>query len=253
MKEMPARLFGGFGLGVLATVLVLQSNAYAARPLALVYNGPGACKSDGQCAEAAARVAERAGFDVEFVGPKTKDRSLFDEAAIYIQPGGNATAVADSMLKSMKNLIREFVHAGGGYVGFCAGGFYAMTPYNDEQDNRLGLIDGDADVTDHEYPSIVSVSWLDGLRHHVYWEGGAYFKLSRRSNAEVVSRYSDTRQASSVRGQFGEGRVFVTGFHPEAPYEWRFDPDLDDPDGTDGDLEMAMEMIQWAANPPLRR
>jgi glutamine amidotransferase-like uncharacterized protein len=251
---MKSRRFGGFGLGVLVTVLVLQSNAFASagRPLALVYNGPGACKEDGHCAEAAARVAERAGFDVEFVGAKTKDRSLFDEAAIYIQPGGNATTVANNMLKTMKNLIREFVHSGGGYVGFCAGGFYAMTPYDDEGENRLGLIDGDADVTDHDYPSIVRVSWKDGVRHHVYWEGGAHFMLDRKANAEAVSRYSDTRQVASIRGQFGKGRVWVTGFHPEAPYDWRFDPDLEDPDGTDADLEMAIEMIRWAANPPFR-
>ncbi len=224
-----------------------------ARPIALVYNGPGACKSDGHCAEAAAAIADKAGFDVEFVGPSTKDDSLFTEAAIYIQPGGNATQVADAMTLAMKNRIRTFVENGGGYVGFCAGAFYAMTPYDDKGQNRLGLLVGDAEVADFDYPSIVSVSWLDGSRHHVYWEGGAYFKLAKGSDVEVVSRYASTRQAAGVRGMHGKGRVFVTGFHPEAPYDWRFDPKLEDADGTDADQALAVEMIQWAAHPPARR
>lgn len=244
---------GVFCLRVILVGLISVSfqNAFAGRPVALIYNGPGACKSDGHCAEAAAAVADKAGYEVEFVGAKTKDASLFDEAALYIQPGGNATQVADNMLVSMKNLVRDFVHNGGGYVGFCAGAFYAMTPYDDAGQNRLGLLDGDAEVADFNYPSIVSVSWLDGIRHHVYWEGGAYFK-SLGSDIEVVSRYADTRQVSSVRGKSGKGRVWVTGFHPEAPYDWRFDPKLEDPDGTEPDQAMAVEMIRWVANPPSR-
>jgi glutamine amidotransferase-like uncharacterized protein len=239
---------------VLASSLFTSFPAQAGRPLALVYKGPGSCKdSHGNCAEAAAAVAERAGFDIEFVGPNENDKTLFGEASIYIQPGGNSTHVAEAMTAKMKKMIVDFVHSGGGYVGFCAGGFYAMMPYDDEGTNRLGLLDGDADVADFDYPSIQSVSWLDGVRHHVYWEGGAYFKLARGSDAEVVSRYSATRQAAAVRGMSGNGRVFVTGFHPEAPYDWRFDPDLTDADGTDADLELAVEMIRWAAHAPSRK
>ncbi len=248
----------GFGLFLLVSLTFASAHAQS-RPLALVYKGPGACPArEGNCADAAAAVADRAGFDVEFVSPNTKDAGLFQEAAVYIQPGGNASMVAEHMTKTMKNLIRRFVSDGGGYVGFCAGGFYAMTPYDKEGQNRLGLIAGDAEVADFEYPSIVNVSWLDGKRHHVFWEGGAYFKLNQNSklygnsNTEVVSVYSQTRQAAGIRSQFGRGRVFVTGYHPEAPYHWRFNPTLEDADGTESDLAMAIQMVRWVANPPVR-
>ncbi|MBC7386556.1 MAG: hypothetical protein H7301_10415 [Cryobacterium sp.] len=215
------------------------------RPLALVYKGPGSCVSDGHCSEAAAAVADRAGFDVEFVGPKSHDMTLFREAAVYIQPGGNSTEVGEAMTEGMKRLLRDFVAEGGGYVGFCAGGFFAMSPFPGYP--RLGLIRGDADGLEEDSPSIVSVSWTDGLRHHVYWEGGPFFILPRSSNFEVVSRYALNRKPASIRGEVGQGRVWVSGYHPEAPYDWRFHPTLEDSDGTKADLDMAVEMIRWSA------
>jgi hypothetical protein len=52
-----------------------------------------------------------------------------------------------------------------------------------------------------------------------------------------------------VRASYGEGRVSVSGVHPEAPQWWRDYYKLQDSDGLDYDL--AVGMIRWAARLPV--
>ncbi len=230
--------------GLVLSILVATHHAKAGNlPIALVYKGPGSCDED--CSLSSAHVAELAGFEVRYVGPQETNPNLFKDASVYIQPGGTSKTVADNMLDSMKEGLRDFIANGGGYVGFCAGGFYASLPRTVYK--YLGVANVKSDVAPIEpNTSIQTVSWKDGSKRSVYFEGGPYFVLPRRTKFRATSYYSDGRIAG-VEGPYGKGRVSVVGYHPEAPEWWRTYFKFNDPDGIDADWEMAVHMIRWAA------
>jgi glutamine amidotransferase-like uncharacterized protein len=222
-----------------ASAFLISSSVRA--DLALVYRGPGSCEEG--CSEAAASVAEQDGYKVEYVGPDSNDPALFAHAKVWIQPGGVAATVVESMSADLKNQLRTFIARGGGYVGFCAGAFTATARVGSTRVNGLGILPGLTRLYKGSDPgSILEFIWR-GLTRHLYWEGGPYFVFSASSGVEQIATYPDD-SAAAVRAAYGKGRVFVTGAHPEAPADWRKNPDLDDPDGLDHDL--AIEMVRWA-------
>jgi hypothetical protein len=211
-------------------------------PTALVYRGPGAC--DEGCSDAAALVASHAGLNPVFVGPSENDPSIFENAVIWIQPGGYSKTAADNMTDQLKGWLKSFVSQGGGYVGFCAGGFLATAHIGDLTDPGLGLIPGSSSLYRNSPTgaSVLPIEW-GGVTRQVYWEGGPAFYVSAQSGAQVTATYPDGT-AASIRARYGSGRVYVTGLHPEAPQRWRNYYGLSDSDGLDYDL--AVGMIRWA-------
>ena len=85
------------------------------------------------------------------------------------------------------------------------------------------------------------VLW-NGKSRQIYFEGGPHF-VDLGNQAEVISTYPNG-QVAAARSKLGKGRVFVAGFHPEAPQFWREYYNLEDPDGTD--FELVDEMIRWS-------
>ncbi len=83
----------------------------------------------------------------------------------------------------------------------------------------------------------------------MYWEGGPYFIPPLPPGIEVVGQYENqgiAGEAAAIRANYGRGRVFVSGFHPEAPQSWRDFYRLIDPDGVD--FQFAEDMLRWAAS-----
>lgn len=242
---------------------VAVAGGVQSRPLAMVYSGPGSCDSgtpDG-CSESAARLAQHAGFQVIFVGPEGKEAEGFwEKAKLWIQPGGRARIQVLTMTAELKNKIRSFVSAGGGYVGFCAGGFLATQhfgwvdteePKNSFEADGLGLLPGnsryyerfDGELTKEKLAKVIPTTWR-GQRRSVYWELGPYFDASTIQNGVVLDASYEDGRGLAVRSHFGAGKVAVTAFHPEAPESWYRYYGLTDGDGVDHDI--ALEMMGWA-------
>lgn len=226
-----------FGIQALALVPKQQ--------IALVYKGPGSCIED--CSEAAAEIARQAGLTPVFVGPEASRDDLFENAAVWIQPGGKSATVGKNMNTKLKNMIRDFVAAGGGYVGFCAGGFYATDEIGDTGYPGLGLIHAKSflyeEVDDHS--EILSLRW-GNLNRGVYWEGGPYFVIDsnqvkdlKKNPIHILATYPNG-SAATIMTYFGYGKVVVTGAHPEAPAWWSVDEKISDYDGVDHDLAVDM-------------
>lgn len=231
----------------LILVIFLGTDSFAVKPLrAVIYQGPGACDS---CSTAAAAMAELAGFEPYFVGPNDSDPERFRDAGLYIQPGGTSLVVSRTMVEQLKQNIVSFVSQGGGYVGFCAGAFFATKEIRNEGVPGLGLFPGRSWLWNGvpDSPVITKILWGDQYRD-LYWEGGPYMEISpdeiREGQVELVATYRDGSIAAA-RSHFGQGRVFVTGVHPEAPEAWRSGLREIDSDGVDWDL--AVEMLQWVA------
>ncbi len=240
-------------------------NAAPEKPLALIYKGPGSCETSGRisgCSEMAAEMASLAGYRTQFVGPTDHDRTLFLAAKLWIQPGGRARIQTQTMSSALKKQIVEFVKNGGGYVGFCAGGFLATEKFGWEtkegpfEATGLGLIRGksfyydkfDKELSETLLAKMIQVSWA-GINRWIYWELGPYFTQESLdgTRSTAVAHYprfgDDDAPILAIRGYFGRGRFFVSATHPEAPNSWREFYGIEDPDGVD--FDHAVEMIRW--------
>jgi glutamine amidotransferase-like uncharacterized protein len=230
-------------------VLFFSLRCFASQPIALIYNGPGACPEN--CAKSAARAARAAGFHARIITPSQLTAAALNDASVYVQPGGVSGTVASTLTPEQKQMLRDFVSRGGGYVGFCAGANFAALNIRDASTGGylsqvdLGLIPMTAHLYDGvDDASILSLTW-DGKARQIYWEGGPYFETPLAPGVDVFATYPNGQMAG-VRAHYGRGRVSVTGTHPEAPQSWRDYYKLNDADGVDVDLAQAM--IRWAGH-----
>jgi glutamine amidotransferase-like uncharacterized protein len=207
-------------------------------PVALVYRGPA---SSPGCPEAVAALLEssRWGLDVRYVGPNEdvplSARALAG-AAVYAQPGGGTLKRGYRHLRPHRAAIREFVRAGGRYLGFCLGGYLAgATP-------GFALLPGDTDqyiaspaaTVCSEDDTLVQVCWR-GRQRTLFFQDGPYFWVHPSADTTVVATYPNGTIAALVAG-FGSGRVGVVGPHPEATEDWYTDAGLGVADRLDADL-----------------
>ncbi|MEU7305951.1 BPL-N domain-containing protein [Streptomyces sp. NPDC007189] len=198
------------------------------RLLALVYRGPASLPG---CPEAVANLLASGPWDldVRYTGPHEPlplSAASLSQAVLYAQPGGGTLDSAYRILRPQRRAIRDFVHGGGHYLGFCLGGYLAgATPGFD-------LLPGDTDqyiatagATVHDEGStVVRVIW-QGSPRSVYFQDGPAFVLDTGAAARILARYDNGAPAALV-ARFGAGRVAVTGPHPEATDDWYTDHGL---------------------------
>ncbi len=227
------------------------AKASSTKNRALIYQGPGACE-DG-CTAAAYEMALRNGFVPTYVGPTALDpkstdadrAQLFQNVAIWIQPGGKSSDVLQAMTLEMVSALQGFVKNGGGYVGFCAGAFSSTNLVGTTTIPGYNIFPGKTILyVNPNNADILDVTWEGKLRH-LYWEGGPYITELPAGQATPIAYYP-SGQIAAARSSYGTGKVFITGLHPEAPQFWRDYYGLTDSDGLDYDL--ADEMISWVTH-----
>jgi glutamine amidotransferase-like uncharacterized protein len=76
------------------------------------------------------------GFSAKRVSSDEIREGVLVDFDVLIMPGGSGSKQAERLQASGREMIREFVRAGGGYVGICAGSYLASSHY----DWSLGLI-----------------------------------------------------------------------------------------------------------------
>ncbi len=181
------------------------------------------------------------------------DLSAFD--AVFI-PGGDMSLYAIDINAAGKEHIRRFVSGGGAYIGICGGAYFAasavywrgsrldMTP--------LGIFSGTAsgpandivaypaygmcriDIATHEHP--VTAPEGDHFQTLYYW--GPVLVPNLGATVTVLGRYSAVNQPAMIAFEYGAGRVFIIGAHPEIEED-------DDRDATDFADELDDEGSEW--------
>jgi hypothetical protein len=239
-------LFIGFSPIAMAAVITVVKTAPL--PIALVWQGPGACWPD--CWPEAASAAKNAGFQVIYMTPQTTDYSIFNTAKIWVQPGGTSETASIAMGQALRDRIRQFVADGGGYVGFCAGMFLASEMVGTTNQPGIGLIPGATKLyktdgtNDH---AIYLITLTEGTRY-MYYAGGPYLDLTgvdQSAQPIQIMGYYPNGAIATIHTQFGKGRVAVSGFHPEIGDFYKRVQGFTDPDG--GDEFYAQAMMKYAA------
>ena len=176
---------------------------------------------------------------------------------ILVMPGGQSWTYLDSLGEAGAIAVRDFVAGGGGYVGICAGAFYAISdrdggaatgPYG------IGLLTGTAyDGTAHRTPPFRSgmmsfdmdLSSFPTIMRIVLLGGPSMLYSDDEADAKqvrVVSRFQQVVQPAMILFEYGDGRVFLSGPHLEVE-EDRWDRGYRDPESDWPLLETMMRAL----------
>jgi glutamine amidotransferase-like uncharacterized protein len=190
----------------------------------LVYRGPATCEG---CPEALAGLlrTSQGKPDVRYVeGRELKSSpAALTQARLYAQGGGGASLRrAYRQMKPYAATIREYVRAGGRYLGICMGGYLA----GHWQGFKLLPEDTDQYITSpgasvrHAKDTLVEVAW--GTEHaRMFFQDGPVFRIPPGpSRSLVLARYASNGEIAAMVTPYGKGWVGVCGPHPEAPQDW---------------------------------
>jgi len=165
-----------------------------------------------------------------------------------------------------KQLLRDFVDAGGGYVGICAGAYFACAALvyegeyiDDESGYDLDLFDGVcfgpvADIASYPYWDVAEVAFTGHESYDAYstspfsadvWYGGGPYFQYLPPGAEIVATYDNTGIEHHGTGavlvqEYGDGHAVLWGPHPELP-DWPVD--------ATANRTLFAEVVSWAATP----
>jgi len=156
-------------------------------------------------------------------------RGRLKECATLIIPGAQTRKVVNALGKEGCERIKEFVGAGGTYIGICAGAYLAAERV--EVTGRppgLGIVDiknvrksRKAIVTIHvtapEHPLVKGCN--EDLR--IWYQNGPLMKPGK--GVETIAVYPDG-SAAVVCATYGKGRVILFSPHPEGSLKHRVDP-----------------------------
>jgi len=187
------------------------------------------------------------GHTVERVNARQIKNGVLENIQIFCVPGGNMYQYAEDLSSKGIENIRDFIQGGGGYVGICGGAYFAservvwrgnqlpmmslnlfpgtaqgpykeIIPYPDSGMCQVIIVEPTHPITQTEPDS----AWM------LYYWGPA---LIPENNAYVtiLGRYDITNQPVMLALEYGQGRAFLIGTHPE------IEEDSDRDDVTFGD------------------
>lgn len=157
---------------------------------------------------------------------------------LIIFPGGEDIPYHQALKGIGNQNIKDFIHAGGNFLGICAGGYYGSAVVEFEKGGPLevlatrelkffpGTASGPAyglgkfcyDST--EGGQIAKLKLIDSNPSAVaayYYGGCAFVNAETYAGTTVLARYSDIKNepAAIIKCQVGSGCAILSGVHPE--------------------------------------
>jgi glutamine amidotransferase-like uncharacterized protein len=166
------------------------------------------------------------------------DLANYDMIAI---PGGWAGTYNVDLAGKGITEIRSFVEDGGAFFGVCAGAYFACDKLRWESGfleyqldlyagYGVGPIEEIADWPNYDMAEIAinQTSPLIDLtgepaNHSVMYYGGPWFEITDQEGIHTLATYTANNRSAMIAFEYEEGRVFLSGPHPE----WEEDSDRD--------------------------
>lgn len=151
--------------------------------------------------------------------------------AIHFPGGDSGQYNADINTVGMQN-IREFVDSGGGYIGICAGGYFACdriiwegNPFDNPLDLFNGVGYGAIDeiipwpgytMTTINMNLSNPINQYEPSTEYIMYYGGAAFYPDPGQEMNIIGTYDlFNDDAAIINFNYGNGRVLLFGPHPE--------------------------------------
>jgi len=168
-----------------------------------------------------------------------------------------------------KSNIQAFIRSGGGYIGICLGALYACD-YCDfwgvdlaKDELYLDLFPGVAHCGQQDIApqgGLPLMTWLTIPDHTnsiidsqperikiVYYPSSPYFQLYENTNVTIVAEYEITGNPAMIAFEYGKGRVFLSGPHPEIEVDSDRDGSnrFDELDDEGSEWPLLLSVVKW--------
>jgi len=211
------------------------------------------------------KMLEWMNYSVEYVDASTINEVGLDKYRVLCIPGGDMYDYSQDISAKGKENIKNFVRDGGGYVGICAGAYFACSNVvwrgTTLSMTSLGLLQGTAtgpineiapypnytmckvNIVNHEHPITQSVP----ENHWILYYWGPAFVTSHNANVTILGNYDQGNRTAMLAFEYGKGRVFLIGTHPEIEEdnnrdEVSFGNELDD---QGSEWELVRNVLLW--------
>ena len=260
----------GISLGVLA-YLVWQTQVMNASTLpdknavVALYSDLGTWKESVQAAK---KMFQWMNYAVELVNADYINNKGLDNFSILCVPGGDMYQYAQDISSRGKENIKDFVRSGGGYIGICAGAYFASGKVvwqgNQLPMTPLGIFPGTAQGPLNEvapYPSYnmckvnitnstnpITQSEPNSTWMLYYW--GPMLIPDKDANITILANYDRGDQPMMVAFDYGLGKVFLIGTHPEIEEDSERDGVIfaDEFEDYGSDWELMRKAVLWIIN-----
>ncbi|MFW9956374.1 MAG: BPL-N domain-containing protein [Candidatus Thorarchaeota archaeon] len=160
------------------------------------------------------------GATVTSIGPDHIRNGSLAYVDMLVMPGGlYADERCEILLESDMNAIRQFVYDGGAYLGIEGGASY-VTAWRanifhgnyiaDANGTGIYLLDFDMN-RDCTNPDLSE----EPTSYTMLYKNSGYFSTDDWTGVTTVSTYQDTGNPSMIVFQYGDGKLFLSGPHPE--------------------------------------
>jgi glutamine amidotransferase-like uncharacterized protein len=164
------------------------------------------------------KMLESFGLSFELIDAEVINSGELENYRILLIPGGDPSTYSYDISPEGKENIRKFVSQGGAYIGICGGSLFAWGSSN------LALFDGQVrGSSDWEIQGNCTVM-LPEQSHPTTRGAPQSFEIyctgitihpNKESSAMVISTYEANSEIAMVAFEYGRGRVFLFGPHPE--------------------------------------
>lgn len=172
------------------------------------------------------------GFDTVSLNARDINKGRFKNADLVYFPGGSTPSYRRDISETGRGNLRAFVRNGGGYIGTCAGALIAcernIWQGRDDNNGLFGLVPATgvgpiSEIDDGDGICMVDLA-VDkgteiGAKHpepvYVLSINSPYFEVGESEPIAVVAEYDAIKKPAYIAYRYGQGRVFLTGPHPE--------------------------------------
>ncbi len=245
----------------LAAETLLLSKMNKERLRIAVYGGEGAFDKS---ITASIRMFQWMGAESQRITPEQIVQGELRRFDILSMTGGWAVPYKRDLGGKGVEEIRSFLEKGGGYIGICAGAFFAANPIIWEggtYEYPLAIFPGIADgpiVEIAPWPQYKMCRINLSTRNHpitkgqpssfsVMYYGGPWFHVPAKSRIDILATYAVNGKPAIVTYSFGKGKVFLIGVHPE--FEEGSDRDGvawdDDLHDEESEWPLMLEAVKW--------
>jgi glutamine amidotransferase-like uncharacterized protein len=205
---------------------------------------------------------------VELIDANDINGGLLSGFRIVCFPGGNMYQYAQDITESGKDKIRLFIKNGGGYLGICGGAYFAgervfwqgaqlpMSPLSIFPGITQGPIDSIApypdcvmcklNITAPDHP----ITQTEPDAAWILYCFGPKLLPDDGADVDVLGIYEIGQEPAMIAFQYGNGRVFIIGTHPEFEEDAERDgvTFADDLDDRGSDWDLMRKAILWCTD-----
>lgn len=178
------------------------------------------------CAQAIRDVLASVYSDVFIINHRACTAKNLENVDCVVFPGGEEDVDNfDHMIRDRSKVIRNYVAAGGRYLGICMGAYITSKLYF----NILGSTSAEqyikspgADV--HTMRETTTTCTIEGSKHVVYFYDGPVFEGDLKPH-NILATYHNGMAAAIIKS-YQQGRVLCVGPHLESQQDWYDTPRL---------------------------